>query len=655
MDDLDDEILMVTSGTQAKKAKQERDDSDQSDSDGRDSMDSDDDDASYDRDQDAEYDDDVEPDDDNDADFTVSKKKAKRKPAAKKRAPAKSRPRKKPSKANPSRRFAPKVSMEGLDDDDEDQFQHEYDADGYGDQTDRDRLLKMTEIERESILEDRVEKRRREYDVWKMERQMTARAKRDSFAAKGQRSSTRNKESSKNAAIEDLMQTKHDKSRKLEDVSDADSEPGRLKRKHGVRSPGESSSEGDGRRRDEGMKDIDFDAGPELSYADIVKENTDDKGMIVYTTTPIFLRRIALVSLSQQPVLARAVEGMMVRVRVSDKSDRVGGSYLLCRIMGVETKKIYTFDSHPGVKSNTHLILQSGSDRKHFQMREMSSSHPTRSEWETFRKRWLEAGLQLPSRKEVNEMMKRASDLIGNDSARATEAELSAHMKNRSVVYPELTNWTEKKMSLTSILEVKVQDHQGATNSETRKRLAGEIKELEENLQHVREMEAKFDSKRSNAAAFQRIAAKNQKVNESMDRLAASRRNRSKSGAIDPYARFDMTGQSYFSIKGDAKTEGDKMAAGNVDEEDWRSTLRTWDPKEKRQKPTVEPLVAGFGVPMAGLEDFVWPPNAGWGKAEEGRGPPGVDCVYAVAKRRKGGLPAGAKVISVKEWNSMRS
>ncbi len=588
------------------------------------------------------------------------KKKSRRKPAPKGKKVTKKPPKsKKAPKAKTGRRVGVKVSMDDLDDDDEDQFQHEFDEDGYGDAADRERLQKMTEVERETILEDRVDKRKTDHEMWKYRRKIQARerAKQEGGAEKrGQRSSNRSRVSSKSAALNDLLQNKHDRTRKLDELSDADSEPDR-KKKRTRTSPGDSSSDEDERRRSadkDGKDDRDFDPGPELNYSDIVKEDAD------VTTTPLFLRRDILLVLSQSASFARAIEGLFVRVRVPSRGHHPVGSYLLCRIVGVEIGDVY--NPTPEIRTNAHLILQSGKQRRAFAMKWISSSHPTRSEFDTFRNRLLEVGLELPTRAEVNELLKKAQEHIIERKSTPTEAEYKAHLANMQVLYPERTNWTARKTDLQLAFDIKNQDLHTALergNKQEAETLREEVKDLQDKLGHAKRMEAKYTTKPvgSTAQIFQQIALKNQAVNTSMDRLAASRRNQGNSSGIDPYARFDTTGQSYFSIKSGKKTKvGEATAPVKVDERDWRSTLRTWKPNARKRKMNGTAVMQEYDVALPGLDDFVWPPKDEWKRFDESKcAPPGVDAIYAKKEKQKSALPPKAKLVSFEEWNKMRT
>lgn len=674
--DLDDEILAVTqpSGKSKEKDYSDRSDSDANDSDvpASDAEDEDDeseagydDDDRDDDDEDMEDDEPEEEDDDDDDDYSIGSKKTKKKKPTKKTAtkkkgrtaPKKSAAKRKPpskKKSSGSQRTGIKVNLNDIEDDDEEVFEFMYDEHGYGDAADREKLARMNEVPRETLLEERIAKRNNAYGLWKKEREMAKRERgkrTENVDSKGgQRRSNRSKVNSKSAAMTDMLDKEK---QRLGDISDADSEPDR-KRDRDRSSPKQGASdEKQSRDSPDDLKD-EPDSGPDLQYSDIVTEGTSNN-----TTTPLFARRETLIYLSQKPAFSRAIEGLLVRVRVGSSDD----SYLLCRVVGVERGKVYApVPRTPNIRTDCRLLLQSGNQRKLFHLSIVSDSHPSRSEFETYRNRLLKAGGRLYSREEVNKLLKKAHEHIVKRKPKVDEAERKEHRAIMEKLYPEKVNWTVKRTEVQTALEVKQQDYEYELrkgNREEAEKLLAEVEQYTQELREVQGMEMKYVRKSASSSAkiFQELAAKNRVENMNMERLASTQMKRSGTGnesRVNPYARFDTTGQSYFSMgkKGD-QNAGPEPSVNEL-RNDWKASLKTWKFGEEKKSISGTPIKEQYAVPIPGLHDLVWPPKPEWIKPVTGKRPPGIDFVYAARFEKKVKLPDAAKLISFEEWNRER-
>lgn len=659
MEDLDAELLAVTDGQKRNDRSNSRDRSDSdgaefegiADSDNGD--DDDDDNRRSDYDEEEDEDDEYGLDDEDDEDYgskSASKKKA-RPAKVKKRATKPKKPRA-PKKSSFDRRNSSKRKPEmSSDDDDEEQFEFEYDQYGYGDSADRDRLAKKSEVDRELILEERIERRGRELLLWKKKREMMARESRDredDASKRTARSSGRTKQSSKSDALQALAEDKRKKSSRAIDinVSDADSEPDRPSRRDADRQRKRPKEEI--KPEAELMRD---DEGPEMKYADIVK--TDKGGERL--TSPLFLRRSTLAHLSQQPFFERAVMGLFARVRAPHSHE----TYLLCRIAGVKKGKVY--DLQQNMKSNLMLILQIGESKKSFELRMTSDSHPLEEEFQKYRNLVVRSGSDMPRREEVEKLLRRSKEIVIDRKAAPTEEEQKNHMANMEIVYPARVNWTQKRTEAGTALDIKKQDLSRAREDGKDglvDRLSQEVEDLEMRLAEIRENENKYVLKAAepNTSVFQSLARRNIEMNSNTERLKVSRVNH-EAGIedADPFARLDTSGQSYFSIKTtknepEVQTEdvkdSDKLEAG-----DWRHWIKTWDPVAKKRKISEKAIDPLFGSALMGLDIF----NA---KREDIDAKPfiptGVDAMYANYIKKEEKIPQGTKVISLDEWSSER-
>lgn len=617
-------------------------------------------DASDDDDNDDEFG--IDDDTRRDRDYARSKSARPKKKANKKKPPA--RPKK--AKARPKASAAKKKGGAGRqraaarmpsDDDDESEetFGYRWDKNGYGDDADRDRLLRMNEVERETLLMERVEARNKEYELWKMGRDLKARQSGKAGASAGlrtARSSGRTKASSKSDALQALAEDKRKKSSRLEDVSDADSE-------------GEARSRRD--RRDERDRDAKHeekdepdlmadDDGPEMRYSDIVKLGKGGER----STTPLFLRRETLLNLSQQPFFARFVVGLFARIRVegSRYSDDVG-SYLLCRIVGVETAKVY--DLTRDVRTNYVLVLQIGKQKRPIKLNMTSGSHPSEREFEVYRSRAVDAALEMPRREEVEKLFKKTNALFLDQKVSATDEENKKHIANMELLYPSRVNWTQKRTEARTAVDIKRQELSSVRrkgDSELEDRLKREVEDLERRLSEIESNEAKYGmSGVKSEDVFHGLAERNMALNKANEQLMEKQRNlESEAGGIDPFARFDTTGQSYYSMakKGEPTIEdAPKEKKRQRDESDWRAILKSWRPDEKRMKISDKPLDPMYAGEIIGVTSFKDISEAAE-KKDSFQHPPRVDSVYAGHIRTKTKLPPNAKILAFDEWTRMR-
>lgn len=659
MEDLDAELLAVTEG---QKRPGRADLSENSASSGgefegmedSDAGDDDDDDPMLDQEDEDDDDDEFGLEEDDDQDYAAKSKSRRRKKAPSSTArPKKSKPRPKPKRKPPSKPPS--------EDDDDDIFEYKYDADGYGDHADRERLASMNEVDRETLLTERVEARQKRYEVWNMRRELRARKSgknRAAAANRGARSSARSKTSSKSDALQALVEDKRKKSsRALDEVSDADSEVERVPKRD---LKDEKRDRGRDRDEPQGMDD---DEGPELRYRDLVNEQVK--------TSSLFMRRQMLIDLSQEPYFERTVVGLFTRIRSFGDYDDPS-SYLLCRIVGVEKRETYTLSDE--LKTNMHLRLQIGEGRRLFTILMTSGSHPTEKEFDVYRTRTLDAGLDMPRRDEVDKLVRRAHEMVYGRKPVPTEEENKKHIANMEVLYPSRVNWTRKRTEAQTALQIKRQELASVKDRGTEEaveKVQSEVDDLRRELREIEANEKQFGVKsgKTDVSVFHTLARRNMALNTSNDLLMAKRRNlEADGGGIDPFARFDTTGQSYFSIKkkgGAAEDEkpnmGTKRKPVNAKhrQRDWRSVLKTWHEGGKRRRISenaVDPLFAGE---LVGLDDFSKEfPLAGNDSKKNAiqRVPPGVDAMYANGgKRSNFSLPKNAKVISFDEWTKMRT
>lgn len=663
MEDLDAELLAVTEGQKRSGRADLSENSGSSAGEFEGMMDSDageddDDDAMLDADDDDDDDEFGLEDDDDDDDYGSKSKasRSRKKPSSSARSKkSKGKPRAKRKSSSKSAKSS--AALPSDDEEEEDVFEYEYDENGYGDSADRERLARMNEIDRETLLTERVEARQKELEVWKMRLKLHARESgkaRTAGPQRSARSSGRTKASSKSDALQALAEDKRKKtSRALDEVSDVDSEAERAPKR-------EPREEKRSERRDE-PGPMDDDEGPELRFADLFNP---DKA-----TSVLFMRRPKLIEVSQEPYFERLVVGLYTRVRSVNPADE--DAYLLCRIVGVEKREAYSLPN--GIRTNYHLRLQNGRDRRLFTIAMTSGSPPIEREFITYRTRTLETGNDLPRREEVDKLHKRAKDMLYGKRPIPTEEENKKHIANMELLYPSRVNWTRKRTEAQTALQIRRQELQNARRrglEETVEKLEREVETLSNELKEIDANARQFGvkSEKTEVELFQSVAQRNMALNNTNDLLMAKRRNlEAEGGGIDPFARFDTTGQSYFSIKskgGDSKdvkpdVESLKRSAKLKSmNDDWRSALKTWREGGKRRRISENAVDAAYGVELVGLDDFAKDFHVEKSDTTNGlqRAPPGIDSMYAEGtKKIHVTLPPNAKITTFEEWTKMRS
>ena len=590
--------------------------------------------------------------DDDDEEFgTKSSRKKKAKKVSKtKKAPSKSKSTKRRPRAS-GKRSARGKSDVIMSDNDDDEFKYKFDQYGYGDAADQEKLGRMNEVDRELILAERIEARNREYILWKKQREMMARGEDGAGEKRSARSSGRTKQSSKSDALQALAEDKRKKSARPVDldVSDADSEPDPSSRR-------QTAAETERKERRSDVDDEPDDSGPGLKYSDLVIQ--DDDGQRV--ATPLFLRRDALIKLSQQAYFHRAAVGLFCRVRALSRTD---DSYLLCRIVDANIGPVY--DLGNGMKSNWSLVLQNGGKRKSFEIRLTSGSAPSEAEFDSYCRRSNSDDVELPRREEVTKLVKRSKELIFGRSAIPTDAELKKHLANVEVLYPSRVNWTQKLSEVKTALEIRRQDLIAARergDADKIEKLEEQVAKMEDRVEEIHRLEEKYVLKpvKTNTEVFQSLAKRNMALNTTTERLAASRENlETRANGTNPFARFDTSGQSYFSIPSrDNKVANkeEKQSSSLKSYSDWRCLASTWDPSGKRRKVSEHALDSAYDTPLSSLHVF---DNEGGDSGPQRRRsgllPEMVDATYSSQACAKSSLPSGAKVLSLEEWSRQRS
>lgn len=567
----------------------------------------------------------------------------------------------------------------------EETFVYEYDADGYGDAADRARMNAMNMMERETILTERVDQRNEKHKLWLMTRKM----KNDAAKKTSARSSGRAKptKAGTDAALEglrsDKLAKKESATRRANlDEFDEESEDGQTKGRQKADVNEEDADSADGVDGDLYSKRASKEEIP-MQYEDLVVQGQGYGGDRRGEPTHLFLPRDKIHELVQEPYFDRAVTGLFCRLPYVHR-DQTEPVYYLCTIDSVRTlKKVYTVDTAAGsrIKTNKYLTVRIGKKMEtKMPVTVFSNSVPTKKEFLDYAERLEQEGMRVPVRTDVADLLSHARKMTSSkNKPQVLPEEEKAFIANQEILYPEKVNWTERKG--TTSIEV---DHVRTELENARRRGdTAKTAELEANLAEVegklRHIEAQLDTNLGGTSRSQQLftsmARKNEALNSENERLAASKRAMDSTvGGIDPFARFDTTGMSYFSIKGqkdvkvedgnDSRTKPPRKPSSSRHSQkitgDWKLALSTWRPSShaKSTSESSTPLISAYGNVYADLIDFSGDcPQVAPQVAFSTSAPPVVDALYLhqVQVLDDSGKLVNGKALTLQEYNHLRT
>lgn len=573
------------------------------------------------------------------------------------------------------------------DGDGEDVFVHEYDADGYGDAADRARMNALNMMERETILTERVDQRNEKHKLWLMTRKMKNDAARKTTA----RSSGRTKpvKAGTDAALEglrsDKLAKKESATRRANlDEFDEESDDGLSKRRQRAEANEEDADSADGADGDLYSKRVSKEEKP-LQYEDLVVQGQAYGGDRKGEPTHLFLPRDKIYDLVQEPYFDRAIAGLFCRLPfvLHDHSEP---EYMLCTIDSVKTltNKVYSFETATGesFKTNKYLTLRIGKRMESkISVNRVSNSVPTKREFYEYAERLQKDGMRVPLRPDVDELLAHARRMTSSQKKpEALPEESAAFIANQEILYPEKVNWTERK-GTTSIevdhLRTELEHARSNGDSTKISELEVALADVEEKLRYIEShLDTNLGGTSRSQQLFTSMARKNEALNSENERLAASKRAMDSTvGGIDPFARFDTTGMSYFSIKGQNGGKDKDGNGGGIGPPvskpsssrhvqkitgDWKLALSTWRPSSqaKRAPGSATPLISAYGNIFGDLADFSGDsPQAAPQCAVSTSAPPVVDALYIqqVQVLDDSAKLVNGKALSLQEYNRLRT
>lgn len=259
------------------------------------------------------------------------------------------------------------------DDESEDEFVP-YPLEGkYKDEADRQKLLNMTEMERESLLFDRSQ----EMQKYQEKKYLTQRLK------QRKRDTERNSErSSKREKLSELKKRREKRARKQDDYDDDDDEEG----------------------EDE---EDDFDDGYEPEDH-VVDEKEVVKTLDVRLLNSVRFSRSQLAKFCFYPEFEQVVVGSYIRIPIA--VNRTEQRNRVCLVKEVVPLKHKTY-SLEGTTVNFSLKVAFGADEANFEMRYCSDSPFTEEDFVKWKKACEEGGVSLPSVQRLERKHKELKEL----------------------------------------------------------------------------------------------------------------------------------------------------------------------------------------------------------------------------------------------------
>ncbi|KAK9861492.1 hypothetical protein WJX84_007851 [Apatococcus fuscideae] len=431
-----------------------------------------------------------------------------------------------------------------------------YDSELVGDEADRARLNKMSELDREMILAERSEAREQAKER-RRQAQMVEQRTRDTRAidkAKEMRSSTRMKagDAPKKAAMAELAAARQQRDDRKsgkpegrkgqyddesgdESLSDSDEEaeerrdrrarpPHRTSDGDEDEQPSDDSREERLRRRDHGA-DLDDRYLPGEEALEAEEADFEDAKIIVVS-------RARLEQWVDEPFFERTMAGLLARVSLPVSKEKK--KYLLLRIIGVVDRPEgtykdlgYPFKSpysigDPPKKTSKWLLSERGTSKRHLPIQFISNSPPTEEEWDDLVKIDRNQGQRALLRLDIQQGSDR---LHAAKTYKYTPADLQKKIQDRRD-RGAVGNLVAEQARLTNLLTAA----QDIANIEEEQRLLRQLADIELRLA------AQDKSKRKDMSE---VNKRNVKAN--MNAVTAKE--------IDPFARRATKPGSYWKVK----------------------------------------------------------------------------------------------------------
>ena len=468
-------------------------------------------------------------------------------------------------------------SSDDADDDDDG-----YASDLMGDAADRAALAQMNELEREALLLERAEARKK----IESRRQIVALAKTRALelARREAASSTRGISSAKREELEALERVAKAKDRKErakrvfgedesdeddEGMMDSDSDSGDRRRDVVEVSRAKKAKASSRRRRDvddDDFSDYEYDEGDE-STAPATRAQIDS----------ITLKRHQIEAWVNEPYFESAVTHCLVRVGIGLNKQQEN-VYRLVEVAGVADGKykqysLKTYEYLPGKKTQKWLVLRWGSSEKTFRLSEVSNSPTTSDEWAAWVAHIVDSGSRKITQRDVKVCLENLKEAA---NYRYTEDDVTRILAEKREKQGSRHNLLfEKEQVKTKIAQAEAAGDYEALAELEQKKLELQ-RSITERLNPKGTMEALANINKRNEIKNSEALAK-----RASEQVARLKRGLTNTGEGDPFSRrptrltnyWDMGGKKDPSPSEDAAAKADAAAtattaAAAVDHED---------------------------------------------------------------------------------------
>lgn len=301
----------------------------------------------------------------------------------------------------------------------------------YIDEKDKEYLLSLTEIERETILFDRLQ----EIENYKLMSQLSKRAEeRDQQKAQATRTSKREKvstSSKKQSKLSELRKQREEKHNR-----EKTGRPNVPYRGHGSDDEDDDSGsyddeyDSDDNRRHRGDNDDDFiedderDSRKKSGSVEWAKPQKAPE-LTLNDINKIRFGRSLFAKYCHNPGFESVVVGTFVRVNIGFDREKQKPVYRICQVVSVEPSKPYTFQNRT---VDEVLRVASGKNEKNFEMGICSDSPFTEDEFRWWKHNLSKGGISLPSVKSIN---RKYDELMEFKNHTLTDAEVMKIVERR--------------------------------------------------------------------------------------------------------------------------------------------------------------------------------------------------------------------------------
>lgn len=406
----------------------------------------------------------------------------------------------------------------------------------YKDEDDKQRLIAMPEVERESILFDRAQEVQRFEEQQYLSQRAKQRLRETTESTRAR--SKRNREIGSSARTDKLRELKRRRQQKQRDGRGSESDEQAEESDESEELESDVDEFRVGGEDEDVNKQVEWAADDEQEVEALMEATTSDLNHIRFS-------RKLLSRFCYYPEFASAVVGCFVRINVGFNERRQQTVYRICQVKKVvPAAKVYSFMNR--VVDEALVVSHAGSERV-VEMGMCSDGNFMPDEYEYWKTAMKNANLSLPTKRRVKEKF-----------------EAIRHMSHRALTTEEIDAMVERRRKLsgsvgaTAVLEKALLQDQleiatEQDNKEEQERLRAAIAKLEGKR-------SSHDASREREAKMSEMNKRNRRSNIQVIRCAEieASRERRKHGnamAVDPFSRLRTTAKIFHDAKVDEQIE----------------------------------------------------------------------------------------------------